>query len=41
MKIQILDEALEDLAAGYYCYEKQGDGLGRYFRDALLADLIP
>jgi plasmid stabilization system protein ParE len=39
MKIEILDEAEEDLISGYYFYEKQGEGLGRYFLDTLYAEI--
>ena len=39
MRIEILPEAREDLIAGYRFYESQAPGLGRYFRDSLLADV--
>ena len=39
MKIQILDEAQQDLAYGYQFYERQSDGLGDYFLDSLFADI--
>jgi plasmid stabilization system protein ParE len=39
MKIEILAEAELDLVAGFYFYERQREGLGQYFRDALTADV--
>ena len=39
MKIEVLDEATEDLIAGYYFYEKQGEGLGGYFLDLMYAEI--
>ena len=39
MKIQILDEAEQDLMEGYRFYERQSDGLGEYFLNALFADI--
>jgi plasmid stabilization system protein ParE len=39
MKIEVLDEAVEDLIAGYYFYEKQSEGLGEYFLDSLYAEI--
>ena len=39
MKIEILDEAQQDLIDGYRFYEHQSAGLGAYFIDALLADI--
>lgn len=35
MKIEILDEAKEDLIAGHHFYEEQSPGLGSYFLDSL------
>lgn len=39
MKVQVLEEALDDLAVGYRFYERQSDGLGTYFLDALWPDV--
>ncbi|MDD3802250.1 MAG: type II toxin-antitoxin system RelE/ParE family toxin [Desulfuromonas sp.] len=39
MTIQILDEALDDLAAGYRFYEQQTPGLGDDFLDSLWSDI--
>ncbi len=39
MKIKILSSALEDLYAGREFYDKQGEGVGEYFFDALFADI--
>ncbi|HEX4140568.1 MAG TPA: type II toxin-antitoxin system RelE/ParE family toxin [Candidatus Methylacidiphilales bacterium] len=39
MKIEFLDEAEEDLIAGYHFYEKQGEGLGEYFLDSIYAEI--
>ena len=39
MRLSILPSAWDDLAEGYWFYEKQGAGLGAYFRDALIADI--
>ncbi len=39
MRIQILDEARDDLVNGYAFYEKQSEGLGAYFLDTLFADI--
>ncbi len=39
MKIEILSSALEDLRGGREFYEKQGEGLGEYFLNALFADI--
>ena len=39
MKIQILDEALDDLIGGFHFYEKQEVGLGSYFLDCLFSDI--
>ena len=38
-KIRILEPARNDLAAGYRFYERQAEGIGRYFLDALYADI--
>ena len=39
MKIQVLDEAEEDLRAGREFYERQEPGVGDYFAAALAADI--
>lgn len=39
MRIQILDAAGRDLAAGYRFYERQASGLGDYFLDTLFSDI--
>ena len=39
MKIEILDEAQEDLIAGFRFYETREVGLGSYFLDCLFSDI--
>ncbi|MDE2058483.1 MAG: type II toxin-antitoxin system RelE/ParE family toxin [candidate division NC10 bacterium] len=39
MKVEILDEAQEDLLDGYRFYECQSGGLGDYFLDSLFSDI--
>lgn len=39
MRIQILDEAEEDLVSGYCFYTGQAAGLGEYFLNSLYADI--
>ena len=39
MKIEILDDAKEDLITGYHFYEEQASGLGSYFLDSLFSDI--
>ena len=39
MKIEILDEAKDDLISGYHFYETQSPGLGSYFLDSLYSDI--
>jgi hypothetical protein len=39
VRIQILDDAQQDLIAGYQFYEKQASGLGAYFLDCLFSDI--
>lgn len=39
MRLRILDSALEDLDRGRIFYERQGEGLGAYFLDSLLAEI--
>jgi hypothetical protein len=39
MRIEILDDATEDLIDGFYFYEEQSPGLGSYFLDSLFSDI--
>jgi plasmid stabilization system protein ParE len=39
MKIEVLSLAIQDIAAGRQFYERQQDGLGIYFMDALFSDI--
>lgn len=39
MKIEILDEAQEDLIQGFHFYESREPGLGSYFIDCLFSDV--
>ena len=39
MRIEILDEALDDLAHGFQFYEQQESGIGAYFINSLYADI--
>lgn len=39
MNIQILDEAVDDLTAGYRFYEQQMPGLGEYYLDSLWSEI--
>lgn len=39
MKIEILNEALEDLIQGFRFYENREAGLGSYFIDCLFSDI--
>ncbi len=39
MKIEILDEAQEDLTQGFHFYESREPGLGSYFIDCLFSDI--
>ena len=39
MRIQISEEALDDLSDGYRFYETQDQGLGDYFTSCLRADI--
>ena len=39
MKVQVLEEAQQDLAGGYRFYEGQVVGLGDYFLDSLFSDI--
>jgi len=39
VRIKVLFSAVEDLHAGRFFYEKQGEGLGEYFFDSLFSDI--
>ena len=39
MRIEVLDDAKDDLADGFHFYEEQSPGLGSYFLDSLFADI--
>jgi hypothetical protein len=39
MTIEVLDDAKDDLVAGFHFYEEQSPGLGSYFLDSLFADI--
>jgi plasmid stabilization system protein ParE len=39
MKVQILDEAEQDLVDGFRFYETQASGLGDYFLNSLFSDI--
>lgn len=39
MKIEVLEDAKEDLIDGFHFYEEQSPGLGSYFLDSLFADI--
>jgi len=39
MRIEVLDDAKDDLIAGFHFYEQQSPGLGSYFLDSLFADI--
>ncbi len=39
MRIEVLDEAQDDLVAGFHFYEEQSPGLGSNFLDTLFADI--
>jgi plasmid stabilization system protein ParE len=39
VRIQILDDAQQDLIEGWHFYEKQASGLGPYFLDCLFSDI--
>lgn len=41
MKIEILDEAGQDLLDGFKFYESQSEGLGAYFLDSVTAGWKP
>ena len=39
MKIEILDEARQDLIEGFHFYDNRETGLGTYFLDCLFSDI--
>ena len=39
MRIEILDEAQQDLIEGFYFYEDRVAGIGAYFLDCLFSDI--
>ena len=39
MKLEVLDQAVEDLIEGFHFYEDQQGGLGSYFLTNLFADI--
>lgn len=39
MRIELLEEAKDDLIAGFHFYDDQASGLGSYFLDSLFADI--
>ena len=39
MNLQILDEAIDDLAEGFLFYEDQEPGIGEYFLQSLQSDI--
>jgi plasmid stabilization system protein ParE len=39
MRIEILDEAEQDIIAGFSFYERQAPGLWQYFLDSIFADI--
>ena len=39
MKINILKSAQRDLNEGFYFYEAQNEGLGKYFLETLISDI--
>ncbi len=39
MRVELLEQAKNDLVDGYWFYEAQSPGVGGYFRDSLLADI--
>ena len=39
MRIEVLDDAQDDLVDGFYFYEEQSPGLGSYFLDSLFSDI--
>ena len=39
MRIEVLDDAKDDIVTGYYFYEDKSPGLGSYFLDSIFADI--
>ena len=39
LKIEIIDEAVQDLINGFHFYKKQSSEVGGYFLDSLFADI--
>ncbi len=39
MRIEILERARQDFLEGFRFYEKQSEGVGRYFLDSMMADI--
>jgi len=39
MRVDVLDGARQDVLDGVQFYEKQSEGLGRYFFDSIMADI--
>ena len=39
MRVEVLDQAVEDLIEGFHFYEDQQAGLGSYFLNSLYADI--
>ncbi len=39
MKIRILNSAKNDLLSGYFFYERQEKGIGKYFLESLYSDI--
>lgn len=39
MRIEVLDDAKDDLVDGFRFYEEQSPGLGSYFLDSLFSDI--
>jgi hypothetical protein len=40
MKIKILESAKQDLREGFYFYESQEAGIGSYFLESLISDIV-
>ena len=40
MNIEILDDAQQDLLEGFHFYERSEAGLGSFFFDSLLSDIV-
>ena len=39
MKVRVLESARKDLIDGFYFYEKQADGIGKYFLESIYSDI--